>query len=124
MRYILKITIIPLNGRAFWEHEGLNFGGIFQGNGVGLGKVVDGVEAAELTMAERSVESVLFQGRKLTDRTNGDKLEWVTEELIKEHDRRRSTSVPTVLIKPVITPRTSCSTTTTTVSSVTSTGSP
>ncbi|KAG1331845.1 patatin-like protein 3 [Cocos nucifera] len=108
---------------AFGKNRTTNYVRI-QGNGVSLGKVVDGVEAAEQTMAGRNVESVLFRGRKLTERTNGEKLEWVTEELIKEHDRRRSSSVPTVLIKPAITPRTSCSTITTTVSSVTSSGSP
>ncbi|XP_008806818.2 patatin-like protein 3 [Phoenix dactylifera] len=108
---------------AFGKSRTTNYVRI-QGHGVSLGRADDGVEAAEQTMAERNVESVLFRGRKLTERTNGEKLGWVTEQLIKEHERRRSGSVPTVLIKPVITPRTSCSTTTTTVSSLTSSGSP
>ncbi|XP_038978214.1 patatin-like protein 3 [Phoenix dactylifera] len=94
-----------------------------QGNGVSLARAVDGVEAAEEALAERNVESVLFRGRKVTERTNGEKLKWATEELIGEHDWRRS-RVPTVLMKPTMTPRTSCSTTVTTVSSRTSSGSP
>lgn len=116
-------TVDQAVAMAFGKSRTMNYVRI-QGNGVRSGKAVDGVEAAKETLAERNVESLLFRGRKLTERTNGEKLEWATEELIKEHDRRRSSGVPTVLIKPAMTPRTSCSTTITTVSSVTPSGSP
>jgi len=44
---------------------------------------------AEAMLLQRSVESVLFQGRKLAGETNAEKLERFARELAKEHARRR-----------------------------------
>ena len=44
---------------------------------------------AEAMLLQRSVESVLFQGRKLAGETNAEKLERFAGELAKEHARRR-----------------------------------
>ncbi|KAJ8509677.1 hypothetical protein OPV22_000111 [Ensete ventricosum] len=52
---------------------------------------------------ERGVESVLFQGRKLSEQTNGEKLDLAAAELIKEHERRKRSGVPTVVLKPSMT---------------------
>ncbi|XP_010941562.1 patatin-like protein 6 [Elaeis guineensis] len=99
---------------AFGKNRTTNYIRV-QGNGDSWGPAVDGVEPAEETLAARNVEPVLFGGRKLTERTNGDKLEWVTEELIRQHDWRTSSKVPTVLINPTMTPGASCSTTVSTM---------
>ncbi|RWW04080.1 hypothetical protein BHE74_00027858 [Ensete ventricosum] len=64
-------------------------------NGVG---VMQGCGATE-----RGVESVLFQGRKLSEQTNGEKLDLAAAELIKEHERRKRSGVPTVVLKPSMT---------------------
>ncbi|CAL5067104.1 unnamed protein product [Urochloa decumbens] len=44
---------------------------------------------AEAMLLQRSVESVLFQGRKLAGETNAEKLERFARELTKEHARRK-----------------------------------
>ncbi|CAL5076888.1 unnamed protein product [Urochloa decumbens] len=44
---------------------------------------------AEAMLLQRSVESVLFQGRKLAGETNAEKLERFARELAKEHARRK-----------------------------------
>ncbi|KAF8732301.1 hypothetical protein HU200_016283 [Digitaria exilis] len=44
---------------------------------------------AEAMLLQKSVESVLFQGRKLAGETNADKLERFARELTKEHARRK-----------------------------------
>ncbi|KAG2631623.1 patatin-like protein 3 isoform X2 [Panicum virgatum] len=44
---------------------------------------------AEAMLLQRSVESVLFQGRKLAGETNAEKLERFARELANEHARRR-----------------------------------
>ncbi|PKU61475.1 patatin-like protein 3 [Dendrobium catenatum] len=68
----------------------------------------------EMLLSQRSVDSVLFRGRKVLEKTNGDRLEWFCGELIAEHDRRKGSSIPTVLIKPTLMSRTSSATNTTT----------
>ncbi|RRT39047.1 hypothetical protein B296_00041989 [Ensete ventricosum] len=73
--------------------------------------------AAEETLTERGVESVLFRGRKLSERTNGEKLELFAAELIKEQERRQRSPAPTVVIKPSMTPARSSSSTLTTMAS-------
>ncbi|CAL9775778.1 unnamed protein product [Musa acuminata subsp. burmannicoides] len=84
-------------------------------------KAAPGTTAAEETLTERGVESVLFRGRKLSELTNGEKLEMFAAELIKEQDRRQRSAAPTVVIKPSMTPaRSSSSTFTTMASTVTS----
>lgn len=65
--------------------------------------------AAEAALADRGVDSALFRGRKLSERTNGEKLDLFAAELIREHDRRRKRGdAPTVAIKPS-TPPSPCS---------------
>ncbi|WVZ61862.1 hypothetical protein U9M48_011672 [Paspalum notatum var. saurae] len=44
---------------------------------------------AEAMLLQKSVESVLFQGRKLAGETNAEKLERLARELTKEHARRK-----------------------------------
>ncbi|KAJ8466223.1 hypothetical protein OPV22_028775 [Ensete ventricosum] len=70
--------------------------------------------AGEAALTERGVDSALFRGRKLSERTNGEKLDLFAGELIREHDRRRKRgAAPTVAIKPS-TPPSPCSSESTT----------
>ncbi|KAF3783630.1 Patatin-like protein 7 [Nymphaea thermarum] len=64
---------------------------------------------ADEVLAQRNVESVLFRGRKVTERTNAEALEWFADELVKEQERRRSRAFPTVVLKQH-SPRTSSAT--------------
>ncbi|XP_064938549.1 patatin-like protein 3 isoform X1 [Musa acuminata AAA Group] len=74
------------------------------------------VEAAERVLSQRHVESLLFRGRgKISERTNGDELDRFAEELVKEEEWRKKGPIPTVVLKQVMTPRTSSATTATTV---------
>ncbi|CAK9179129.1 unnamed protein product [Ilex paraguariensis] len=73
---------------------------------------------AEEMLAQKSVESVLFQGKKLVESTNLDRLELFAGELIKEQERRKTNILPTVILKQASpSPRTSFATTLSTVSS-------
>ncbi|XP_074330650.1 patatin-like protein 7 [Apium graveolens] len=65
----------------------------------------------------KSVESVLFKGKKLVDNSNLDKLELFSAKLIKEEERRKTSILPTVVLKQAGSPRTSSATTLSTVSS-------
>ncbi|CAL4926367.1 unnamed protein product [Urochloa decumbens] len=60
--------------------------------------------AAGAMLAQRNVESVLFRGRRLSERTNAEKVDAVAAELVKEHERRRGSPLPNVAIKQVATP--------------------
>lgn len=80
------------------------------------------MEAAEELLSQRNVESLLFRGKKISEQTNAEKLEWLAGELIKEDERRSKCPIPTVIPKHVMTPRTSSATTITTVTTA-STGS-
>ena len=51
-----------------------------------------GVVAEEM-LSQKNVESVLFRGKKLAEQTNAEKLERFAHELVKEHDRRASTTI-------------------------------
>ncbi|XP_040381162.1 patatin-like protein 3 [Oryza brachyantha] len=88
---------------AFGESRATNYIRI-QGNGIAAGATT-----AEAAMTERSVESVLFRGKKLMAQTNGERLDGVAEQLLREHHRRMESKTPVVLIKPSATPRTSSS---------------
>ncbi|XP_077242249.1 patatin-like protein 7 [Tasmannia lanceolata] len=68
------------------------------------------VGVAEEMLAQKNVESVLFRGKKIAEKTNAEKLDWFAGELIKEHERRKASIFPTVVLKQA-TPRTSSSTT-------------
>lgn len=104
---------------AFGESRASNYVRI-QGNGIAAG------ETAEAALTERGVESVLFRGRKLMAQTNGERLDGVAEQLVREHHRRLESKTPVVLVKPSATPRTSSSSASTliTVSTNSSSESP
>ncbi|CAD6213765.1 unnamed protein product [Miscanthus lutarioriparius] len=67
--------------------------------------------AAGAMLAQRNVESVLFRGRRLSERTNAEKVDAMAAELVKEQERRRRSPLPNVAIKQVGTPRLSSATT-------------
>ncbi|KAF8684753.1 hypothetical protein HU200_044175 [Digitaria exilis] len=69
------------------------------------------VAAAGAMLGQRNVESVLFCGRRLSERTNAEKVDAVAAELVKEQERRRRSPLPNVAIKQVGTPRLSSATT-------------
>ncbi|KAL5977356.1 hypothetical protein ACLOJK_021702 [Asimina triloba] len=73
--------------------------------GDSIGSLLD---AAEKMLGRKNLESVLFQGKKISERTNGEKLDGIAGELIKEQQRRKSSLFPTVMIKQM-SPRTSSS---------------
>ncbi|KAF9620648.1 hypothetical protein IFM89_013674 [Coptis chinensis] len=64
---------------------------------------------AEAMLAQKNVESVLFRGKKVVEKTNSDKLDWFAGELIKEHERRKFSILPVVVFKQS-SPRTSSAT--------------
>lgn len=69
-------------------------------------------------LAQKSVESVLFQGKKVVENTNLEKLELFGGDLIKEQERRKTIILPTVVFKHASpSPRTSSATTLSTLSS-------
>ena len=73
---------------------------------------------SEEMLAQKNVESVLFQGKKIVENTNLDKLELFGGELIKEQERRKISILPTVVLKNSSpSPRTSSATTLSTLSS-------
>nr|CAB3493918.1 unnamed protein product [Digitaria exilis] len=67
--------------------------------------------AAGAMLAQRNVESALFRGRRLSERTNAEKVDALAAELVKEQERRRRSPLPNVAIKHVGTPRLSSATT-------------
>ncbi|KAG2536445.1 patatin-like protein 3 [Panicum virgatum] len=67
--------------------------------------------AAGAMLAQRSVESVLFRGRRLSERTNAEKVDAVAAELVREQERRGRSPLPNVAIKQLATPRLSSATT-------------
>ncbi|XP_027338676.1 patatin-like protein 7 [Abrus precatorius] len=72
----------------------------------------------EEMLGQKNVESVLFKGKKVAENTNLDKLELFGGELIKEQERRKTTILPTVVLKNASpSPRTSSATTLSTMSS-------
>ncbi|KAL6649602.1 hypothetical protein ACP70R_013826 [Stipagrostis hirtigluma subsp. patula] len=55
--------------------------------------------AADDMLNERNVESVLFEGRRVGEQTNAEKLDWFAAELVAEHRSRGSRIAPTVAFK-------------------------
>ncbi|CAN6320648.1 unnamed protein product [Urochloa humidicola] len=55
--------------------------------------------AADEMLKERNVESVLFEGRRVGEQTNAEKLDWFAAELVAEHRSRGSRIAPTVAFK-------------------------
>ncbi|KAJ6294467.1 hypothetical protein OIU76_022525 [Salix suchowensis] len=69
-------------------------------------------------LAQKNVESVLFEGKKIVESTNYDKLETFSGELIREQERRTTSILPTVVLKQNSpSPRTSSATSFSTLSS-------
>ncbi|KAH8486220.1 hypothetical protein H0E87_025294 [Populus deltoides] len=69
-------------------------------------------------LAQKNVESVLFEGKKIVESTNHDKLETFSGELIKEQERRKTSILPPVVLKQNSpSPRTSSATSLSTSSS-------
>ncbi|CAN4118403.1 unnamed protein product [Withania somnifera] len=67
---------------------------------------------AEEMLGQKNVECVLFQGKKLVENSNLDKLKIVASELIKEQERRKTSILPPVVLKHASpSPRTSSATT-------------
>ncbi|XP_060177550.1 patatin-like protein 3 [Lycium barbarum] len=76
------------------------------------------VVIAEEMLGQKNVECVLFQGKKLVENSNLDKLKIVASELIKEQERRKTSILPPVVLKHASpSPRTSSATTLSSVSS-------
>ncbi|XP_047052734.1 patatin-like protein 3 [Lolium rigidum] len=87
------------------------------------------VAIADGMLTQRNVEAELFRGRRLSEKSNREKLDAFAAELVKEHDRRRSSPpgmLPNVAIKqvalaPPTPPRLSSATTTSSSASGTAT---
>ncbi|PKA66020.1 Patatin group A-3 [Apostasia shenzhenica] len=102
-----------------------------QAHGHGLQKplnreVKKTMAAVQEILQQKSTDSMLFHGRKLSQQSNAEKLEQFAGKLIKEHDWRKKSPIPIVVLKQMITPRTSSATTitSTVTSSTTTSGSP
>ncbi|KAK4481672.1 hypothetical protein RD792_012579 [Penstemon davidsonii] len=76
---------------------------------------------ADEMLGQKSVESVLFKGKKLVEKTNIEKLDIAGGELIKEQERRNKISIlpnaNVVVLKHYSSPRSSSATTLSTLSS-------
>lgn len=57
------------------------------------------IAAADEMLNQKSVESVLFGGKKLGEQSNSTKLDWFAEQLVLEHQRRSCRIAPTVALK-------------------------
>ncbi|KAI7735976.1 hypothetical protein M8C21_022388 [Ambrosia artemisiifolia] len=60
-------------------------------------------EMADEMLAQKNVESVLFEGKRVIDQTNLEKLDWFAGELVLEHQRRSCRIAPTVVLKQAAT---------------------
>ncbi|XP_062215132.1 patatin-like protein 3 [Phragmites australis] len=103
---------------AFGYTCGSNYVRIQAGKAPTLLHAESAAAAAGAMLAQRNVESVLFRGRRLSERTNAEKVDALAAELVKEQERRRRSPLPNVAMKQVATPRLSSATT---ASSVTAT---
>ncbi|KAG6581501.1 Patatin-like protein 7 [Cucurbita argyrosperma subsp. argyrosperma] len=112
---------------AFGPHRATNYIRI-QGNGI-IGKSkyggvlekakrgqksIDILEKADEMLTQKNIEAVLFKGKKMIENTNLEKLEAFAGEVIKEQERRKTSVLPTVLLKQAFpSPRTSSASATT-----------
>ncbi|CAN6317501.1 unnamed protein product [Urochloa humidicola] len=96
---------------AFGHACGNNYVRIQATKAPGLLDAKTAAAAAGAMLAQRNVESVMFRGRRLSERTNADKVDAVAEELVKEQERRRRSPLPNVAIKQIGSPRLSSATT-------------
>ncbi|XP_023003037.1 patatin-like protein 7 [Cucurbita maxima] len=102
---------------AFGPHRTSNYIRI-QGNGIGAKsrgqKTINISEKADEMLTQKNLEAVLFKGKKIIENTNLEKLEVFAGEVIKEEERRKSSLLPTVLLKQAFpSPRTSSASATT-----------
>ncbi|XP_015883905.2 patatin-like protein 7 [Ziziphus jujuba] len=107
---------------AFGDFRMTNYVRI-QANGVmankngGLEKI-DIMEATKDMLAQKNVESVLFQGKKIAQSSNLEKIEVFSGDLVKEQERRKTSVLRTVVLKQMSpSPRTSSASTLSTLSS-------
>ncbi|XP_004249303.1 patatin-like protein 3 [Solanum lycopersicum] len=110
---------------AFGEFRNNNYVRV-QGNEIIVGKkhmIKDekkrkSIAIAEEMLKQKNVESILFQGKKLMEKTNLEKLEIFAGELIKEEEMRKNSILsPVVLKQSSSSPRTSSATSLSTISS-------
>ncbi|KAL6847219.1 hypothetical protein ACP4OV_023072 [Aristida adscensionis] len=111
---------------AFGHTCGRNYVRIQAASPACSGKALGSLDAkkaaavADGMLTQRNVEAELFRGRRLSEKSNREKLDAFAGELVKEHERRaRSPGLPNVVIKQAATPRLSSATT---ASSATATG--
>ncbi|KAJ0258754.1 Patatin-like protein 6 [Hirschfeldia incana] len=57
------------------------------------------VGVAEEMLKQKNVESVMFGGKKISEESNFEKLDWLAGELVLEHQRRNFRIAPTVAFK-------------------------
>ncbi|CAF2094750.1 hypothetical protein YC2023_064326 [Brassica napus] len=57
------------------------------------------VGVAEEMLKQKNVESVMFGGKKISEESNFEKLDWLAGELVLEHQRRSCRIAPTVAFK-------------------------
>nr|ACN36674.1 unknown [Zea mays] len=91
-------------GMAFGRARGSNYVRIQAGKALVPIRTDEASVAAEAMLAQRNVESVLFRERRLSERTNAEKVDALAAELVKEQERRRRSPLPNVAIKQVGTP--------------------
>lgn len=102
---------IQANESLAKKHGGLK-------KGINCSKNMDILGVTENMLEQKNVESVLFEGKKMVESTNLEKLELFGGELIKEQERRKTSILPIVTLKHTSpSPRTSSATTLSTLSS-------
>ncbi|GFP94355.1 patatin-like protein 6 [Phtheirospermum japonicum] len=57
------------------------------------------IERAEEMLKQKNVESVMFNGKRIGEQSNLEKLDWFAEQLVLEHQRRSCRIAPTVAFK-------------------------
>ncbi|GAB2286808.1 Patatin-like protein 6 [Dionaea muscipula] len=98
-------------GMAFGQCRSSNYVRI-QANGSSLGPCGPNVDTdpspnnvkmlvgvAEEMLKQKNVESVLFGGKRISEQSNSEKLDWFAGELVLEHQRRSCRIAPTVAFK-------------------------
>lgn len=65
------------------------------------GNVKKLTEMAEEMLKQKNVESVMFEGKRVGEKSNYEKLDWFAGELVAEHQRRSSRIAPTVVFKQI-----------------------
>ncbi|KAI9124585.1 hypothetical protein K1719_004507 [Acacia pycnantha] len=97
--------------KAFGHSRTFNYVRI-QANGSSMGRCGPNVDTdsspsnvkmligiADEMLKQKNVESVLFEGKRIGDQSNFEKLDWFAGELVQEHQRRSCRIAPTVAFK-------------------------